>query len=123
MRFAASTADLRNNLVARSAIATVALRRRAHLTAVTTPQYQQWFADPLAADLTLLDGTDSVDLAEPLADVPDDYCGKPDRQIPTVAPSNTTARSATRLSRVAARICSATAFDWRHRPVVRASVP
>lgn len=77
VRFTASTADLRNNLVSG------AIRNRdggsstqsANLTGVTTVQYQQWFADPLAADLTLLDGTAFVDLAEPLAAVPDDYCG------------------------------------------------
>ena len=86
VRFAASTADLRNNLVSGQ------IRNRdggsstqsANLTGVTTPQYQQWFADPLAADLTLLEGTAFVDLAEPLAAVPDDYCGhlrpaEPDR--------------------------------------------
>lgn len=77
VRFAASTADLRNNLVSGQ------IRNRdggsstqsANLTGVTTAQYQQWFADPLAADLTLLEGTAFVDLAEPLAAVPDDYCG------------------------------------------------
>jgi hypothetical protein len=77
VRFVASTADIRNNLVSGQ------IRNRdggtstqsANLTGVTTVQYQQWFADPLAADLTLLDGTAFVDLAEPLAAVPDDYCG------------------------------------------------
>ena len=78
VRFPSSTADIRNNLVSGQ------IRNRdggastqsANLTGVTTAQYQQWFADPLAADLTLLDGTAFVDLAEPLAAVPDDYCGK-----------------------------------------------
>lgn len=78
VRFASSTADIRNNLVSGQ------IRNRdggsstqsANLTGITTPQYVQWFADPLAADLTLLDGTAFVDLAEPLATVPDDYCGR-----------------------------------------------
>ena len=78
MRFTASTADIRSNLVSGQ------IRNRdggtstqsANLTGITTPQYEQWFADPLAADLTLLDGTAFVDLAEPLAAVPDDYCGR-----------------------------------------------
>jgi len=78
VRFTASTADIRNNLVSGQ------IRNRdggtstqsANLTGITTPQYEQWFADPLAADLTLLDGTAFVDLAEPLAAVPDDYCGR-----------------------------------------------
>jgi hypothetical protein len=77
VRFAASTADIRNNLVSGS------IRNRdggsstqsANLTGVTTSQYQQWFFDPLGADLTLLDGVAFVDLAEPLAAVRDDYCG------------------------------------------------
>ena len=70
VRFAASTADIRNNLVSGQ------IRNRdggsstqsANLTGITTPQYEQWFADPLAADLTLLDGSAFVDLAEPLRD-------------------------------------------------------
>lgn len=78
VRFVASTADIRNNLVSGQ------IRNRdggtstqsANLTGVTTVQYQQWFADPLAADLTLLEGSAFVDLAEPLAAVPDDYCGR-----------------------------------------------
>ena len=78
VRFTASTADIRNNLVSGQ------IRNRdggtstqsANLTGITTPQYEQWFADPLAADLTLLDGTAFVDLAEPLIAVPDDYCGR-----------------------------------------------
>ena len=84
MRFTASTADIRNNLVSGQ------IRNRdggtstqsANLTGITTPQYEQWFADPLAADLTLLDGTAFVDLAEPLAAVPDDYCGR----LPRIQP-------------------------------------
>ncbi len=77
VRFAASTADIRNNLVSGQ------IRNRdggsstqsANLTGITTLQYQQWFVDPLAANLTLLDGAAFVDMAEPLAGVPDDYCG------------------------------------------------
>lgn len=78
VRFASSTADLRNNLVSGQ------IRNRdggtstqsSNLTGISTAQYQQWFADPLAADLSLLDGTAFVDLAEPLTAVPDDYCGR-----------------------------------------------
>lgn len=78
VRFASSTADIRNNLVSGQ------IRNRdggtstqsANLTGITTAQYQQWFVDPLAADLTLLDGTAFVDLAESLASVPDDYCAR-----------------------------------------------
>lgn len=86
VRFAASTADIRNNLVSGQ------IRNRdggtstqsSNVTGITTTQFEQWFADPLAADLTLLNGTAFVDLAEPLGTVPDDYCGslrgpEPDR--------------------------------------------
>ena len=76
VRFVSSTADIRNNLVSGQ------IRNRdggtstqsSNLSGITTPQFEQWFADPLAADLTLLDGTAFVDLAEPLAVVFDDYC-------------------------------------------------
>lgn len=78
VRFSDSTADIRNNLVSGQ------IRNRdggtstqsGNLTGITIAQYQQWFADPLAADLTLVDGSAFVDLAQPLANVPDDYCAK-----------------------------------------------
>lgn len=78
VRFASSTADVRSNLVSGQ------IRDRdggtstqsSNLTGITLPQFEQWFADPLAADLTLLDGTAFVDLAEPLTAVPDDYCAR-----------------------------------------------
>jgi hypothetical protein len=78
VRWPASSAELRNNLVSGM------IRNRdggtstqsANLTGITLAQYQQWFADPLAPDLALLDGSAFVDLAQPLAAVPDDYCGR-----------------------------------------------
>jgi hypothetical protein len=77
VRFAASTADLRNNIVSGP------IRERDggsattadNLTGVTLAQAQAWFADPLAGDLGLLDGTAFVDQGAPLALVPLDYCG------------------------------------------------
>lgn len=76
VRFASSTADLRNNLVSGQ------IRNRdggtstqaSNITGITLVQFQQWFVDPAGADLTLLDGSALVDLADPLANVPDDYC-------------------------------------------------
>lgn len=76
VRFAASSADLRGNLISG------AIRNRDggsstasdNLTGVTLAQYQAWFVDPLAANLALLDGAAFVDHGGPLAAVPADYC-------------------------------------------------
>ncbi|QQR75961.1 MAG: right-handed parallel beta-helix repeat-containing protein [Holophagales bacterium] len=76
VRFAASTAEIRGNLVSGS------IRNRdggtstssGNLTGVALAQFQAWFVDPLAADLTLVDGTAFVDQGTPLAAVPADYC-------------------------------------------------
>jgi hypothetical protein len=76
IRFAASTADLRNNIVSGQ------IRNRDggtstqadNLTGVTVAQAESWFVAPLAGDLTLLDGSAFVDEGQPLALVPADYC-------------------------------------------------
>lgn len=78
VRFAASSADLRNNLLGG------AIRNRdggsstsaGDLTGVTPAQFAQWFVDPANADFHLLDGAAFVDegVAAPL--VIDDFCGR-----------------------------------------------
>lgn len=76
VRFVASTADVRNNLVSGQ------IRNRdggtstqgSNLTGITLAQYQDWFTDPLLPDLTLLDGSAFVDLGQTLTQVPADLC-------------------------------------------------
>ncbi len=76
VRFAASVAELRNNILSG------AIRERdggtaitgTNLENVTDAEFAAWFADPAAADFTLLDGTAFVDLGTSLPTVPDDYC-------------------------------------------------
>jgi uncharacterized protein (TIGR03382 family) len=79
VRYAASTAEVRANLV------TGALRDRDggthtasdNLTDVGNAMFAQWFADPENLDFTLTGGTTSVvDLVTPLPEVTDDYCGQ-----------------------------------------------
>lgn len=77
VRFAASTADVRGNLVSG------ALRDRDggthtegdNVTGAGNAMFQQWFADPDNLDFTLEDPSQVADLAMPNLDVPDDYCG------------------------------------------------
>jgi hypothetical protein len=77
VRFAASTVDLRNNLL------TGAIRNRdggtstqgSNLTGVTLLQFATWFLNPLGADFTLLNGAPIVNLGQNLPQVSDDYCG------------------------------------------------
>lgn len=77
VRFAASVAELRNNVLSGS------IRERdggsavvgTNLTGISLGQFASWFADPAGADFGLLDGGALVDLGENLAAVPDDYCG------------------------------------------------
>ena len=76
VRFAASVAELRNNILSG------AIRERdggtatlgGNLTNVSDGEFRSWFLDPDGADFSLLDGTSIVDLGENLAAVPDDYC-------------------------------------------------
>ena len=76
VRFAASVAELRNNILSG------AIRERdggsitpgTNLTNVSDSEFRSWFLDPDSADFFLLDGTSIVDLGENLADVPDDFC-------------------------------------------------
>ncbi len=76
VRFAASVAELRNNILSG------AIRERdggsatlgSNLTNVSNFEFRSWFLDPDGADFSLLDGTSIVDLGENLAAVPDDYC-------------------------------------------------
>jgi hypothetical protein len=78
VRFAASTATIRNNLVSGL------IRNRdggtsttvANLTGLTLATYDAWFVDPAGLDLTLTDGSAFVDLGVPTGvDVPD-FCGR-----------------------------------------------
>ncbi|HKI00811.1 MAG TPA: right-handed parallel beta-helix repeat-containing protein [Thermoanaerobaculia bacterium] len=77
VRFTASTADLRNNLLSG------AIRNRdggtstkaANREGVTAAQWTAWFANPAAASFALLNGSQLVNLGQVLAQVPDDYCG------------------------------------------------
>lgn len=77
VRFAASTADLRNNLLMG------AIRNRdggtstqgSNLTELAALQFATWFLDPPGTDFTLLDGSQIVNRGQALSQVPDDYCG------------------------------------------------
>ena len=84
VRFAASTATIRNNLVSG------AIRERdggsaaaaANLTGLDLATYGAWFADPGALDLTLLDGSAFVDQGVALSDeAPPDFCGRRGRGV------------------------------------------
>ncbi len=76
VRFSTSTADIRNNLLDGK------IRDRdggshsgaANLESVPLATLQAWFADPLAADLSLVDGAQLVDAGDPSAEVADDFC-------------------------------------------------
>ncbi|MEM9533819.1 MAG: choice-of-anchor Q domain-containing protein, partial [Pseudomonadota bacterium] len=78
VRFAASSVDLRNNLLGGGQI-----RNRdggvstegSNLETVAISQMQAWFANPGLADFTLLDGSGVVDQGEVVAAVTDDFCG------------------------------------------------
>lgn len=80
VRFVASVAEIRNNLVAGP------IRNRDggtstqsdNLTSLTLGQYQGFFAAPLIPDLTLLAGGTFVDLGSH-QQIPTDYCGLPRR--------------------------------------------
>ncbi|MFL6234023.1 MAG: PE-PGRS family protein [Thermoanaerobaculia bacterium] len=78
VRFTASTADLRDNLLSG------AIRNRdggtstqgSNLTGITLAQWASWFVGPAAANFALLNGSQVVNLGQPLAQVTDDYCGR-----------------------------------------------
>ena len=77
VRFEASTADLRNNLLGG------AIRDRnggshtsaGDLAGITPAQFALWFIDPPAADFHLLDGSAIVDQGAAAPLVVDDFCG------------------------------------------------
>lgn len=77
VRFQASTADLRNNILSG------AIRNRDGGTStkstnregVTLVQWTTWFLNPLGANFSLLNGSQIVNLGQILTQVPDDYCG------------------------------------------------
>jgi len=79
VRFTPTSADLRNNILSGQ------IRNRdggtstkgANREAVTQLQWLTWFLNPAAADFSLLLGTQLVNLGANLAQVPDDYCGRP----------------------------------------------
>lgn len=78
VRFAASSADLRNNMLSG------AIRNRdggsstsaGDLTGITPTEFAQWFVDPASADFHLLDGTAFVDQGVSAPLVVDDFCGR-----------------------------------------------
>ncbi len=78
VRFAASTVDLRNNLLSG------AIRNRdggtstqgANRAGVTPAQWTAWFVSPAGANFALLDGSQLVNLGQALPQVTDDYCGR-----------------------------------------------
>lgn len=89
VRFVASTADIRNNLLSGR------IQNRnggtstssTNLTDVPLESFRSWFEDPDAADFSLLDGAAFVDLGEPLAEVTDDFCGNErDDGVPDIGP-------------------------------------
>ena len=77
VRFTASTADLRNNLLSG------AIRNRdggtstqaANRAGITAAQWSSWFVGPATANFALRDGSQVVGLAQVLPQVTDDYCG------------------------------------------------
>ncbi len=77
VRFAASSADVRGNLMSG------ALRGRDggtvtmadNVTAAGNAAFAGWFTDPANLDFTLVDGAQIVDLATAVPEVIDDYCG------------------------------------------------
>ena len=76
VRFAASSAELRNNILSGQ------IRERdggtavegTNLESVSPAEWNAWFVDPAGADFGLLDGASFVDLGQTLAEVPADYC-------------------------------------------------
>jgi hypothetical protein len=78
VRFPASTADLRNNLLSG------AIRNRdggtstqgSNLAGVAPAQWAAWFVSPAGANFALLNGSQVVNLGQSLPQVTDDYCGK-----------------------------------------------
>jgi hypothetical protein len=79
VRFAATVADLRDNVLSGT------IRNRdggtsteaANLESVSPASFAAWFADPAGADLTLLDGSAIVDAGQATAGLVGDYCGRP----------------------------------------------
>ena len=79
VRFPASTADLRNNLLSGQ------IRNRdggtstksSNLELVSLLQFATWFLNPVAANFALLDGSQIVNRGEPLLQVTDDFCAHP----------------------------------------------
>ena len=77
VRFLASSADLRDNVLSGQ------IRNRDggtstegnNLEMVSLAEWEAWFATPAAADFTLSDGSSIVDAGAPLDAVADDYCG------------------------------------------------
>ena len=77
VRFTATSADLRNNLLSGQ------IRNRddgfstegANRESVTPLEWVTWFLNPMGLNFSLLLGTQLVDLGESLPEVPEDYCG------------------------------------------------
>lgn len=76
LRFSATSADVRNNLLGGGMI-----RERDGASSVqsanvagTTADFAAWFADPAASDFALVNGAAFVDAGETLDDVFDDFC-------------------------------------------------
>jgi Right handed beta helix region len=77
VRFTATSADLRNNLLSGQirnrdgGVSTEGVNREG----VTPAQFAAWFVNPGGADFALRDGSQIVGLGQSLPEVPDDYCG------------------------------------------------
>ena len=125
VRFTASSADLRDNLLSGQ------IRNRdggtstegSNLEMVSLAEWEAWFADPAAADFTLGDGSAIVDAGASVAAVTDDYCGAfrasgpPDLgavEYPVAAPCLTaTAGGGTELFRESFERGGVGAWSWR----------
>lgn len=80
VRYAASVVDARGNVLSGPIRArnSATVNKSGNLEQVSNSDFLAWFADPAAADFSLVDGTALVDVgSEPTDTLPDDFCGNP----------------------------------------------